>query len=195
MNVLLTLTHPNPASFNAAIAQRIDDTLTEAGHDVRRNNLYEKGFGETLGMADFERWGEGAVPDDVKAEQADVEWADALAFVYPIWWNERPAKLKGWCDRVLTRPWAWDLGAEGLVSKLTDKRGFVAVTHGSPEALYRQLGTDLATLNQPMLNGTLAFCGITDVEWHEEFGVLMQDRAANEAYLERVAASAKTFFA
>ena len=195
MNVLITLTHPNPESFNAAIAQRIEDTLTTAGHSVRRNNLYEKGFDCCLDMADFQKWGEGEVPDDVKSEQNDVDWADALAFVYPIWWNERPAKLKGWCDRVLTRPWAWDMGEKGLISKLTDKKGFVAVTYGSPKALYDHLGTDIDSLNEPMVKGTLNFVGITDVQWHEEFGVLMQDRAANEAYLEKVAASAKTFFA
>lgn len=194
MNVLLTLTHPNPESFNAAIAQRLEDTLTAAGHSVRRNNLYEKGFDCCLDMSDFEKWGQGEVPDDVKAEQADVEWANALAFVYPIWWNERPAKLKGWCDRVLTRPWAWDFGEQGLIPKLTDKKAFVAVTYGSPEALYHHLGTDIPSLNEPMVKGTLKFCGITDVEWHHEFGVLMQDRAANEAYLEKVTAAAKTFF-
>ncbi len=195
MNILLTLTHPNPGSLNGALADSLTDSLRAEGHDVRRNDLYQKNFDPTIDMADFEAWGKGEVPADVKAEQDDVTWAHGLIFVYPIYWNERPAKLKGWCDRVLTRPWAWEFGAQGLISKLTDKKALVAVTYGSPSGLYDYLGTDLSALNQPMLKGTLKFCGITDVEWHEEFGVLMQDREANGAFIDRVEASAKTFFA
>ena len=37
---------------------------------------------------------------DVQAEHAKIEKADGLAFVFPVWWNDGPAKLKGWFDRV-----------------------------------------------------------------------------------------------
>ena len=33
--------------------------------------------------------------------------ADALAFVYPVWWSDCPAKLKGWFDRVLAYGYAY----------------------------------------------------------------------------------------
>ena len=47
------------------------------------------------------------VPDDVKEEQEKIHRADALAFVYPVWWSDCPAKLKGWFDRVLTYGYAY----------------------------------------------------------------------------------------
>lgn len=194
MNVLITWAHPNPDSLNGAIVKEIAGVLEDNGHQHRHNDLYRKGFDCCLDMKDFEAWGKGEVPADVKKEQDDVDWADALAFVYPIWWNERPAKLKGWCDRVLTRPWAWDMGEQGLISKLTGKKAMVVTTYGSPKPLYDHLGTDVEALRQPMEKGTLNFCGITDVKWVEEMGVLMQDRPANEAFVERVGQEAKSFF-
>ena len=190
-NFLITLAHPNRQSLNGAIADTIAEVVKADGGDVRINDLYAKGFDCCLDMKDFESWGKGELLEDVKAEQADVDWADVLAFVYPIWWNERPAKLKGWCDRVLTKGWAWDFNEQGLVQKLTGKRGFVSATYGSPEALYDHLGTDIEKLRQPMEKGTLNFCGITDVTWVEEFNVLGQDRAANEAYVQRVGEAVK----
>ena len=34
-------------------------------------------------------------------QQARIERADALAFVFPVWWWSFPAVLKGWIDREL----------------------------------------------------------------------------------------------
>jgi NAD(P)H dehydrogenase (quinone) len=30
-----------------------------------------------------------------------------LVFIYPVWWSDCPAKLKGWFDRVLTYGYAY----------------------------------------------------------------------------------------
>ena len=193
-NVLLTFANVDPDSLNGAIADRLEATLTELGHEVRRNDLYQRDFDPLLGVRDFEAWQRGAVPDDVAAEQADVDWADALAFVFPIWWHMPPAKLKGWFDRVLTQPWAWVIDEDGHAGKLTDKRAFVAVTYGSPVPIYDKLAIDREVIKQPVVKGTLNFCGITDVRYVEEFGVLAQDRPANEDYVERVAREARSFF-
>lgn len=45
-----------------------------------------------------------AVPDDVLAEQAKLNAADIWVFIYPLWWTDCPAILKGWFDRV------WSVG-------------------------------------------------------------------------------------
>lgn len=193
--VLLTLTHPNPDSLNGAIAKKLQSTLEQGGHEVRFKDIYSLDFDPVLGMEDFQAWGRGEVPAAVKREQEDVQWADHLAFVFPIWWHEQPAKLKGWIDRVLTKGFAWDFSETGRVGLLSAKKAFVAVTYGSPVPIYDELDIDRDVIKQPMVKGTLKFCGIDNVRYVEEFGVLVQDRAANEAYVERVASEAKAFFA
>ncbi|WP_420461035.1 NAD(P)H-dependent oxidoreductase [Neolewinella sp.] len=191
--VLLVLAHPNPDSLNGATAKSIERALTEKGHEVRMKDLYRTDFNPILGFKDFGAWQEGRVPDDVAKEQKDIAWADALVFVYPIWWHERPAILKGWIDRTFTKGFAWDFDDNGRVGKLKDKKAFIAATYGSPEPIYNELDVDMENLFSSVEKGTLAFCGIKETKFVDEFGVLMQDREANEKYLKRATEAAVAF--
>jgi NAD(P)H dehydrogenase (quinone) len=47
------------------------------------------------------------VPDDVIVEQGKINASDAIAFIYPVFWSEAPAKLVGWFDRVWTFGFAY----------------------------------------------------------------------------------------
>lgn len=191
--VLIVLAHPNPESLNAATATSIESTLKDKGHEVRLKDLYRLDFNPILGFEDFGAWQEGGVPDDVAKEQEDIAWADDLVFIYPIWWHERPAILKGWIDRTFTKGFAWDFNENGLEQKLSDKRAFVAATYGSPKELYHMLEVDMENLFSSVEKGTLRFCGITETKFVDEFNVLGQDRAANEAYLKRATEAAAEF--
>lgn len=192
-NVLLVLAHPNPESLNGATAKSVEVALAKEGHQVRFKNLYEIGFDPVLGFKDFTAWQEGKVPDDVAKEQKDIAWAEALVFLYPIWWHERPAILKGWIDRTFTKGFAWDFDENGRVGMLKDKKAFVAATYGSPLPIYEELDVDMENLFSSVEKGTLAFCGIQETHFEDEFGVLMQEREENEAYLDRVTKAAVAF--
>ena len=192
-SVLIVLAHPNPDSLNAATAASVRSALAEAGHTVRLKSLYEDKFDPVLGAEDFGAWQGGSVPTDVAKEQEDIAWADALVFIYPIWWHERPAILKGWIDRTFTKGFAWDFNESGRVGLLKGKKAFVAATYGSPVPIYEDLDVDMENLFSSVEKGTFGFCGITETHFEDEFGVLMQDRAANEAYLKRVTAAAVDF--
>ncbi|CAH0999664.1 Glutathione-regulated potassium-efflux system ancillary protein KefF [Neolewinella maritima] len=191
--VLVVLAHPNPDSLNGATAKSIEKALTDGGHEVRMKDLYRTEFDPILGPKDFGAWQNSSVPDDVAKEQKDIAWADALVFVYPIWWHERPAILKGWIDRTFTKGFAWDFDENGLVGKLAGKKAFVAATFGSPTPLYDALNVDMDNLFSSVEKGTLGFCGIKETKFVDEFGVLQQDRAANEAYLKRATEAAVAF--
>lgn len=194
-NILLYLTHPNPESLNAAAANALHEQLKNQGHTVRFKDLYRTDFDPVLGGEDFAAWEKGSVPDAVAKEQEDITWADALAFVYPIWWNERPAKLKGYIDRVFTHGFAFAYGEKGVIGKLKGKRAFVAVTYGSPEALYDGLNISKENLASSMKKGTLNFCGIEEVEFVETFGILTTpDGSKPKEHLEKVETAAKKFF-
>jgi NAD(P)H dehydrogenase (quinone) len=47
------------------------------------------------------------VPEDAAAEQKKINSSDALVFIYPVFWTDVPAKLKGWFDRVWTYGFAY----------------------------------------------------------------------------------------
>ena len=89
MNALIVYAHPNPRSFNKALLDTAQETLEEAGHEVRVKDLYAMDFAPVLGADDFEALERGEVPTDIAREQQDVLWSQALIFFYPLWWYGR----------------------------------------------------------------------------------------------------------
>lgn len=102
MRALVIHCHPDPDSFTAAVRDRILARLSEAGAQVRVHDLYAQDFAPVLTRAEWQGYlqsPENRAP--VAGPVADLEWCDALIFVYPTWWYGVPAMLKGWLDRVL----------------------------------------------------------------------------------------------
>lgn len=102
MNVLVVYAHPDPESFNAALFETIKRALTRAGHAVRAVDLYAENFQPVLSRED-----KAAYLDDTESLICKVSehvdnlcWAEALVFVFPIWYYGPPAILKGWFERV-----------------------------------------------------------------------------------------------
>ena len=76
MNTLLLYAHPNPHSFNAAIAQVIKEEIEKKGGPLKVKDLYAMNFNPVLSQEDFQAFHSGQLPQDIKQEQADVSWAD-----------------------------------------------------------------------------------------------------------------------
>ena len=107
--VHLLLAHPLPDSFCAAIALRAETALKARGHQVDRLDLYGEAFDPCL-TAD-ERRGYYAPPAQFAAVEGYVARllaAEKLVLVFPQWWFNMPAILKGWFDRVFQPGVAFD---------------------------------------------------------------------------------------
>lgn len=128
---------------------------------------------------------QGPLPSDVLAEQARVRLADCLALIYPVWWNEAPAILKGWLDRVLSKGWAYDVTAGGEFSALLKlKKVIIFNTADNPTELLEETGLNSAA-RQTKDAGTFGFCGVDTVE-HYILGNVDTDEAARLAFLQKV---------
>ncbi|MEM7737400.1 MAG: NAD(P)H-dependent oxidoreductase [Deinococcota bacterium] len=184
MNTLVVYAHPSSTSFNAAIRDEVTQTLTEQGHDVRIHDLYAMNFNPVLDADDFASFGRSEVPEDVAAEQDAIRWADSLVFVYPVWWWDRPAILKGWVDRVIRYGFAFEYGPEGLKGLLNHKT-LVIQTHGSTTQMYEAFDAQEAP-RRTMMNGTLKFAGIEDATYQAFYGVATSDEAQRQAWLQEV---------
>jgi NAD(P)H dehydrogenase (quinone) len=99
MNISLILAHPDPQSFNHAIAQTATDGLKRNGHMVRFHDLYAEKFDPIL--LDAEIPATGIIPKRIEEHCREVASADGIVVVHPNWWGQPPAILKGWIDRVL----------------------------------------------------------------------------------------------
>ncbi len=185
MKWYILLAHPNPGSFNHAVCDAFVQGLQKAGSEVKINDLYASGFNPLMRGSDFNQFIHGArLPDDVLSEQAIVDWADGLALIYPVWWNEAPAILKGWIDRVLTKGWAYDISPEGeFLALLKLQQVVIFNTADNPEELLEEQGLNQAAQLTKSL-GTFGFCGVQSVT-HHILGNVSSDETGRLNFLEK----------
>ena len=196
MHVLLVLAHPLPESFAASVARTIRETLEAIGHTVDLLDLYAENFDPRL--TEKERRGYFDLPydtSDVADLAARLRQAEALMLVFPQWWFNLPAVLKGFFDRVFAPGVAFRHDKDGgrIVPLLTNIRHFWAfTTTGSPWWVVRFYMGD--PVRRQLKRGIAIFCNrkvdLRMLALHD------MDRATDDKrrrYLERVKTSLQKF--
>jgi len=183
MKVLIVFTHPSASSFNHALLDNISAGLKEAGHEVRIKDLYKENFDPILTGEDLTQLHNGQIPEKVAKEQEQLLWADGLVFIYPLWWFDRPAMLKGWFDIVLTNGLAFEYSSEGVKGLLNHKKALVIITAGGSKQYF--IDNDaLQLIHRPVTDGTLSFCGIKDVSHQIYYDITNLSDDERKAILE-----------
>jgi len=135
MNILIVYAHPSKKSYTFQVLEKLKTVLDRSEFNVEISDLYTNNFKSALSEEEYEREGFGKtelpVPDDVLAEQEKIEKADCIIFLYPVWWSDCPAKLKGWFDRVYSVGYAYGQNETSRKMK-TVPLGLVICTAGHP---------------------------------------------------------------
>lgn len=168
MKKLIVLAHQHEGSFNHAILDQVESTLKEKGHEVVVRDLYKLNFQPVLKPEDTDAMKTGNIPEDIKREQDFITESDVIVFIYPIWWSNMPAILKGYLDRVFSFGFAYTIGEQGAVPLLKGKKGMIINTYGAAEEHYESIGMN-AAFKTTMDVGVFGFTGIEPVE-HLLFG-------------------------
>jgi NAD(P)H dehydrogenase (quinone) len=129
-------------------------------------------------------------PRDVAEQQAKVAWADALAFIAPVYFVGLPAILKGWIERVFTLGFAFGLTPEGWrgdiggrVPLLRHEKALLIQSTIFDERAYQAgLKAAMATLIDEY---ALRYPGIKRIEHEYFYAVHGADDARRRGYLER----------
>ena len=111
MRVLIVYCHPDGDSTTKHLCDTFIEGLVSAGIDYEVSDLYGSDFRTDMTLSEYRReafYNDSAeVPEDVIAEQEKINRADGIAFVYPVFWTEAPARLVGWFQRVWTYGFAY----------------------------------------------------------------------------------------
>lgn len=134
------LAHPKSDSFMSEVARTLVAVLEEIGHECDLRDLYRMNFDPRLGADEIPTEGSWSAAADVQAERARLDSADAITFLYPIWFNGPPAILKGYIDRVFGMGFGYDAVMGGTEPRLTGKRFFSISASGAPEAWFKETG-------------------------------------------------------
>ncbi len=164
MNISIILAHPNPGSFNHAIASTAAEALRKNSHNVVLHDLCQEQFPPLLSAAELQT---NARLDPIIAGHCkEIVAADGIIIVHPNWWGMPPAILKGWIDRVLRMEIAYrfvanDKGEGVPVGLLKAKSAIVFNTANTPEDREREVfGDPLESLWKKCV---FDLCGVRNV--------------------------------
>jgi NAD(P)H dehydrogenase (quinone) len=194
MRFLVVLAHPLAGSFAASAAATAKTALEKNGHSVDLLDLYREGFDPLLSEA--ERRGYFDVPYDTSGVDdivARLKAADGLILVFPQWWFNFPAILKGFFDRVFAPGAAFDHEQSGgrIIPRLTNIKLFWALTTtGSPWWVVKlYMGNPVRRL---LKRGIAAFCAkevqFRMISLHDMDRVTATQREAHLAKVEKAIA-------
>jgi len=189
VHVYVIFAHPSERSFSRSVLDAFTEGLREAGHSYEVADLYEMGFRSEMDEAQYLRETSGdpdlPVPRDVEEEQAKIDRADGLAFVYPVWWSDCPAKLKGWFDRVLTCGYAYVYDAAGVRgSRMSVEKALVLCSAGHSAEHMEETGI-AGSMRRVMLGDRLLGVGVKQAQMEILGGMMPLDDSHREANLRR----------
>lgn len=160
MRILLVLAHPLEDSFAASVAHEAREALVAGGHTVDLLDLYREDFDPRLNKAERGSYFSHRYDASLTAGMiARLKAADGIVLVFPQWWFNFPAILKGFFDRVFVPGVAFDNDPAGgrIIPRLTNIKLFWALTTtGSPWwVVHLYMGNPVRRL---LKRGIAAFC-------------------------------------
>ena len=154
MKVLIVYCHPSDDSFTKHMCDAFIKGIVDSGNEYILSDLYKMDFDPTMTEQEYLRdayyRNTPDVADDVLVEQEKINSADAIAFIYPVFWTEAPAKLVGWFDRVWSYGFAY---GENRKMKMLDK-GLILCSAGNPLERLEEFGL-LDSMKKVMLGDRL----------------------------------------
>ena len=192
MIIYIIYSHPSRDSFTSEVLDAFTRGLRDAGHTYEIGDLYSMSFKTDMDLAQYERETgldpDAPVPDDVAKEHDKIKQADALVFVYPVWWSDCPAKLKGWFDRVWTYGYAYtyddvETGVH-LSSKIKIKKALVICPAGHTEEHLEEIGI-AESMRRVMINDRLLGVGVREARMEILGGMVLEDQTNRRRNLER----------
>lgn len=197
MHVYVVYCHPSRKSFTFSALEAFLTGLREAGHTFTVGDLYAMGFGSDMDLEQYERETglepSLPVPAEVAAEQAKIAAAEALAFVYPLWWSDCPAKLKGWFDRVWTLGYAYTYeNGDRVTPGIGIAKALVICPAGHPVEHLEETGI-AQSMRSVMLGDRLRNVGIGDVRLEILGGMADRNADVRDRNLERARELGRTW--
>jgi putative NADPH-quinone reductase len=195
MNVLVILAHPNPRSFNHAIAQSALQALQQLGHTVVFHELYQEKFDPILTIEEITS---DEVADKIVLQHCrELAAADGIIIIHPNWWGQPPAILKGWIDRVIRTDIAYrfDEGdnGEGIpIGLLKAQKALVFNT--ADTNLQREQKTFGDPLELEWRNCIFGLCGVKNVYRRTFTVVVTSTEQQRKEWLKEVSKTIETNF-
>jgi NAD(P)H dehydrogenase (quinone) len=197
MHIYIIFAHPSRKSFSRSVLDAFTQGLTVAGHSFEVADLYAMSFQSEMDEEQYSRETSGMshlpVPRDVQAEHVKIGRAGGLAFIYPVWWGDCPAKLKGWFDRVLTCGYAYFYDQQGSRgTQISIEKAVVLCSAGHTVGHLEETGV-AESMRRIMLNDRLLGIGVRRAHMEILGGMMPLDNRCRQQNLQRAYELGKQF--
>jgi NAD(P)H dehydrogenase (quinone) len=158
--IMIVVGHPQSSSFCGGLAEAYRDGAESAGHEVKLFALANMKFDPILrsGFRQVQ-----PLEPDLQAAYECMTACDHLVFVFPLWYGDMPALMKGFIERILQPDLIYRQNTESAMnwSIFSNKAARIIMTMGMPVSIYRfwYRGHALKLLTRNILN----FIGIKPV--------------------------------
>ena len=217
MNVFIVFAHHDSNSFARGMLSRALDVLATEGHQVRISDLHAMNFKAVADDGDFTTprpvgpsaltnyqsrqkaaGADGTFSQDILDEHEKLEWADAVLFVFPYYFFNMPAILKGWLERVIVYGIHYDFDHPTIGSYstggLSGKRALIGMSSGAPAPVPGSGVSRHHERIEPMQNGSLNYCGFDVMAPFIAWGVPWVGQERLSTYMDQWADRLRTLF-
>jgi len=165
MKTTIILAHPWHGSFNKAIMDTTIEQLEKKKKEYQVIDLNKDGFNPVLSEADLQLFSKGSSSDLMVTQyQHMLNESDEIVFIFPIWWYDTPAILKGFIDKVMLKDYAYTSSSAGLKGLLTHvKKTTVITTSEAPTWYLNTLAGN--PIKGTFIGATLKSIGLKKVKW------------------------------
>lgn len=165
-DTLIVYCHPYEGSLCHAVLEALRARMEDEGCAYLVDDLYADGFEPAMPAAELADYASGT-PHDPLVEHYLGELCGCrhLALVFPVWWNDAPAMLRGWLDRVLLQGSTWDVGPDGMVGLLGGIEDVTLYTTSDNPTEFLENATGNG-IRRTLLDGTFMQLGIRRRIWH-----------------------------
>ena len=162
MKVFIVYCHPSEDSFTRHVRDSFIKGVVDSGNEYELSDLYKMNFMADMTEKEYLRdsnyWTTPDLAEDVLAEQRKINSSHAIVFIYPVFWTDVPAKLKGWFDRVWTYGFAY-----GEKSMKFLQKGLILCTTGHTKSELKKYKL-IGSMEKVMLGDRL-FKKVQDAEF------------------------------
>ena len=186
MKVHVIFAHPQQSSFTAAVHRTVVRSLATAGHDVADLDLYRERFQPCLSARERATYYSKPAPAALARFIKPLRQAEALVFIFPVWWFGPPAILKGYLERVWRAGVAYDLKGGDLKPRLKNIKNVTVITsYGADAAEIRAMGDPVRKV---FGSGLRELCSPkARLDWNALYGVETCGAAARKKFLDGIA--------
>ena len=195
MFISVIIAHPDPASFNHAIAQTTIEAIKSNGHKVFFHDLYQEKFDPLLHTTEIAK--DAELPPAIKQHCEEIAAADGIVIVHPNWWGQPPAILKGWVDRVIRPGVAYEFlegdSGEGVPKGLLKAKTVLVYNTSNTETQREKevFGDPLETIWKNCIFG---LCGVVNFNRRMFNVIVTSTEKQRKNWLDSVAKDINKFF-